>query len=251
MVEAISDDQEFDLFGDLTPTEKAALETRKQRVYDEIGAILKGLSNDPCERTVTENRFVFDHVRRQRFQVPQVQQAVFSPEECRDICNICSSITEWTTERHSAFPTTDIPIAGSPLAYLQDLVRTRLLKNMARYFEFHPTRDLDFRDIFVVKYSADAQKGLEAHTDGCLMSFNILLSHPDDFEGGGTWFESTNEIMQLNQGDALYHDARITHRGVDITKGERYILVGFVDTKDMIERDKFAKKAGFNRTRMR
>lgn len=245
------EEADFDLFGELTPAEEAAIETRKQRVYGEIDVTLKRMSNDPRERTVAENRFFFDHVRHGRFQVPQTQQGVFSPEECRDILNVCRSITDWTTERHSAFPTTDIPVLGTPLlAYLPDLVRSRLLENMARHFGFHPTRDLDFRDIFIVKYAANAQKGLEAHTDGCLMSFNILLSHPDDFQGGGTWFESTNEIMRLNQGDALYHDARITHRGVDISKGERYILVGFVDTKDTVEKDKLAKKTGFNRARM-
>ena len=35
--------------------------------------------------------------------------------------------------------------------------------------------------------------------DGLGLSINILLSSPDDFEGGGTWFEDSGETVTPKQ----------------------------------------------------
>ena len=48
-------------------------------------------------------------------------------------------------------------------------------------------------------------------------------------------------MIHLNQGDCAHHDGTVKHSGVSITKGERYILVGFIDTIDTIEKDKMTK----------
>ena len=46
------------------------------------------------------------------------------------------------------------------------------------------------QDAFVVRYDAAGQGGLATHTDDSELSFNLLLSEPADFEGGGTSFEA-------------------------------------------------------------
>lgn len=51
------------------------------------------------------------------------------------------------------------------------------------------------------------QASLAIHSDGCLLSFSLLLNHHGAFEGGGTYFKATGETFRVKQGDALVHDA--------------------------------------------
>jgi predicted 2-oxoglutarate/Fe(II)-dependent dioxygenase YbiX len=66
------------------------------------------------------------------------------------------------------------------------------------------------------------------HHDGSFLSFNVLLSDTSDFEGGGTYFDD-GLTSHLEQGDILIHSSRIKHSGLSITKGTRYLLVGFLN----------------------
>ena len=79
-----------------------------------------------------------------------------------------------------------------------------------------------------MKYSYDAQNQLDMHCDGSFISFGILLSDTNDFEGGGTHFDDDLRI-NLDQGDILIHSGLIKHSGLRITRGTRYVLVGFVN----------------------
>ncbi|KAI9276228.1 hypothetical protein BY458DRAFT_433849 [Sporodiniella umbellata] len=226
----------FDLFGDLTEQEQQALEDRKAKTKDALMQKINQMPTDRSKRSMTENRLIFSQ-RKTDFLVPQVAANVLSSEECQSILSFCKKTEiEWTTERHSAFATTDIPIRTNELAYLEPLITERLMERLGEHYDFKK-QDLLFRDIFLVKYSEDAQRGLGMHSDGCLFSLTLLISKPEDFEGGGTYFSSINDIVYLNQGDCAYHDARVMHRAIDITKGERYVLVGFIDTADTIDKD--------------
>ncbi|KAI9005800.1 hypothetical protein CLU79DRAFT_591088 [Phycomyces nitens] len=229
--------QEFDLFAETTPEEEAVLQQRTQKYRDDQQRIIQRLNRDAQKRTMAENRFVFNHLRNE-FTLPIHLHSLFSVEECNRILSGCQemSLEQWNTTRHSAFTTTDIPIRNSRFDYLIDQVRDRLFPVIGDHYGFHPTH-LAFRDIFIVKYSADAQAGLKLHTDGCLISFNVLINPQGDFDGGGTYFDSTKQIVTTEQGDCVFHGAHIMHRGVDITRGQRYLLVGFIDTVDTIEKD--------------
>jgi predicted 2-oxoglutarate/Fe(II)-dependent dioxygenase YbiX len=72
------------------------------------------------------------------------------------------------------------------------------------------------------------------HRDGSFLSFNILLSHAADFEGGGTYFDD-GLTAYLEQGDILIHSSKIKHAGLPITKGTRYLLVGFLNLDLSVE----------------
>jgi len=85
--------------------------------------------------------------------------------------------------------------------------------------------------MFIVRYDHDSQPELNKHTDSGHISFNILLN--EEFEGGGTRFEHGLETLQsftINpvKGQVLTHTARLDHEGLKVTKGTRYILVGFL-----------------------
>ncbi|CAO3640787.1 unnamed protein product [Mucor hiemalis] len=232
----------FDLFGEITAEEQSELDLRQKRFEDKVKKELDALPNDPLQRTMAENRLVFTHERQKLYGKPGIHTQLLTVAECQDILDICSKQTEWTTNRHSAFATTDIPIRTNPeLLHLESLVKQRLFPELASHYGFKVS-DMEFRDIFLVKYSASKQRGLKIHTDGCLFSLTLLISDPKDFEGGGTYYKSIDKVLHLNQGDVAYHDARVMHSGIDITKGTRYILVGFIDTIDTIEKDRRANK---------
>jgi hypothetical protein len=111
---------------------------------------------------------------------------------------------------------------------------------------------LELRDAFYVRYSAapGEQAGLVPHTDGSVFSFNVLLNEPADFDGGGTHFEASGRTVRPPRGGAVGHSGQVRHSGVPITRGERYLLVGFVgvatrryaaDAADAAARDAYLK----------
>lgn len=183
----------FDLFGEISKEEQCELDNRQKEHKQNIKNKLDALPIDPQKRSMSENRLVFTHQRQILYGKPGIHTQLLSTTECQDILNVCAKQTEWTTDRHSAFATTDIPIRTDPqLQYLEPLVKQRLFPELADHYGFK-IFDLEFRDIFLVKYSVSAQKGLKIHTDGCLFSLTLLISDPKDFEGGGTYYQSIDK----------------------------------------------------------
>lgn len=108
----------------------------------------------------------------------------------------------------------------------------RIVGPMAAATGFRP-QDLGLKDLFVVCYCGpqeqeeqqqhqpatagqsgglrypipSKQASLAIHSDGCLLSFSLLLNHHAAFEGGGTYFKATGETFRVKQGDVLVHDA--------------------------------------------
>ena len=138
----------------------------------------------------------------------------------------------WTKKRHHVHPTHDLPISRMSLATeLYDTLKQSVLPVIAGLYRVSP-ESLSLRDTFCVKYTAAAeggQPGLEMHADGADFSFNIALSHSETFEGGGTKFEIlNNSTVNIDPGDCIIHASELMHGGVDISSGQRLILVGFV-----------------------
>ncbi|ORZ17666.1 hypothetical protein BCR42DRAFT_412265 [Absidia repens] len=257
------DDHDFDLFGDLDVDEQKQAAARQATMNQANEARLNHLiqqHKSPQDRSIASNRWIYKYIRHHTMMdanLPTLLPQLLSTEECCHIMDHIPSASsnDWTTARHSAFPTTDIPIGTCPpLQYLTSLLQQRLVDSvLAPAYGFAPGQ-LGFRDLFLVRYDSHAQQGLAPHTDGCLMSFTILVNTPDDFDGGGTQFfitpprkttESEDAVIVVRptrQGDAVHHDACIKHQGLDITRGQRILLVGFVDTIDVIQKDQFAQQ---------
>jgi hypothetical protein len=148
----------------------------------------------------------------------------------------------WSTARHGNATTTDLefnlfekvnPIIYSKTMTCLNRLKTKLAQDI---FKISPERII-FDDCFVVKYEAGkkgAQDRLMEHRDGSVMTFNILLSNPKNFEGGGTaLYEPYNTDIHLKQGYCLSHYGYLSHAGKLITKGDRYILVCFIQIQDL------------------
>jgi len=93
-------------------------------------------------------------------------------------------------------------------------------------------------DAFVVKYSDKdgCQKELKKHTDGTNVHMTVILSlsASEKYTGGGTEFfvskTAEHPVLRVRpqQGSAVIFPGNdIYHRGVRVTKGTRFILVGF------------------------
>eukprot|EP00438_Fugacium_kawagutii_P003505 Skav218386 [mRNA] locus=scaffold2066:404308:405384:- [translate_table: standard] len=175
-----------------------------------------------------------DHLR-QSYTIPKV----WSAEECNFVLNALKDAVSkresgWTTDRHAAYATTDVPCSEVTEidAWVRESLSTRVFSKLASRHGWSyegESRGLYFRDLFFVKYSVDGQAGLALHRDGSIVSFNVLLNQATEFEGGGTYVEADDCAYQIDQGDCFVHSGKLRHGGQPVTKGERFILVAFVD----------------------
>ena len=171
----------------------------------------------------------------------------------------------WSSGRHGAYPTNDIPVSAivSIAGWINQTLKDRVLPVLAerhcgqvrsRRLQDGSHRQpigadggswpLRIRDLFLVRYSCPAVAsgadgaavGLQSHRDASAVSFNILLNPSADFDGGGTFFvpdgagEADDRVIRtIDLGDCLVHAGKQRHGGQPITRGERFILVGFID----------------------
>mmetsp|Transcript_31611 Transcript_31611/g.78248 ORF Transcript_31611/g.78248 Transcript_31611/m.78248 type:complete len:258 (+) Transcript_31611:155-928(+) len=171
------------------------------------------------------------------FRPIQTVQGVLSRVECQmiiDEAEALASVSGWSTKRHGSYPTTDLPLPSLPnsLAMFNAKLEQTILPLMGAHFSQAipgSMTSLRVADAFVVKYNAaGGQTELKPHRDGSVLSFNIALNMASEFEGGGTWFASTDSSLRLEQGEMLMHASGCLHAGSPITSGTRFILVGFV-----------------------
>ena len=93
--------------------------------------------------------------------------------------------------------------------------------------------ELWLQDAFVVRYEPDGQRGLAPHLDDSELSFNIALSDPTSFGGGGTSFAAAAATLRPQRGQMVSHFGRVFHAGEPVTEGTRYILAGFVGARSL------------------
>ena len=169
------------------------------------------------------NRFL------QRFTYPNI----YSSDVCNYIIGECERYASknggWTVDRHTKYPTTDLPVDKIPSIFglILETLKT-IAGRVSASYGLDDKMIINIKDLFVVKYSDDAQNQLEMHCDGSFLSFSLLLNDASEFEGGGTYFDD-GLTCRLNKGDMLLHSSQIKHSGLPITKGKRYLLVGFLN----------------------
>jgi len=175
------------------------------------------------DNIVSNNRFL------QRF----ILNNIYSKDTCNWIINESELYAKenggWTTNRHNNYPTTDIPI--DKIKHIFKYVLGSLDNIITKIYKHYcmPTSiNINILDLFIVKYEESSQNKLDIHTDGSFLTFSIMLSSRNDYEGGGTQFNDGIKVF-LEQGDVLVHSGSVKHSGLEITKGTRYILVGFTN----------------------
>ena len=238
------DDDDFDLFSPLGELERVQEESRRAKAKEIFSAIQQ--KDTSCRRQY------FERIRRNKKKETRSGEEQDESDEPkyfefqvdkRDFEELGILLEKELNgavlekSRHSSFSTTDYSFKPDSDVYrkCKNLVLERFVPLKWPFFS---SGSLEFLDLFLVVYdAADGQKGLDFHTDGCLFSFNILLSSPLDFDGGGTALQLVEDdkepplLFHLQQGQGLVHDAKILHAGKEITRGVRKLLVGFVETR--------------------
>ena len=164
------------------------------------------------------------------FSVIKVLENVIDKEERRQIMEFAPNV-KWTTVRHASHPTTDIPVAS---IWWLDMLMFQKLKNIIMP-QIAKVYAVDFdhlwlRDMFLVKYDENGQKKLGLHRDASAFSFIIQVNSLSEFEGGGTYIQSSNNIYRIDEGNCLiFAGGKELHAGVELKKGKRFIITGFVD----------------------
>ena len=149
--------------------------------------------------------------------------------------------------RTCARQTTDFQLWSIPAATavwngtMRDLVMPAVAEHHGR-----PLESLVLRDVFIVKYEGGggAQNALRLHRDASLLSFNLALSSPTDYAGGGTAIPllglgsdpTLAAPLRIGKGTLLTHQSSLLHAGAETTAGTRYLLVGFVDLAGVWDR---------------
>lgn len=150
--------------------------------------------------------------------------------ECRRMVELVEAHLDgaWTTQRHFAVPTNDIPVAE--VAVLRDWFNVQLEHKlfpwMGRCFEVDPAA-LRVIDAFLVKYDAAKQRSLPLHCDQSEFSLTVSMNPLDEYEGGGTYFAKRCAALNCDVGGVVGFRGSLLHGGHPITAGKRYIIVVF------------------------
>jgi len=192
-----------------------------------------------AEETYSPDDFTSQIPYGSSFLCHKTKSQVFTNAECDAIISEAEKIADqmgWTTNRHGNYPTTDIPLVELPetLDFLRSTLVQRIYPILRTQFgDVLPPGDAPYKlrvaDGFIVKYDAKGgQSELKPHRDGSVLSFNIALNPANEYEGGGTWFNSLEDSVKIDQGEMVSHASGVLHGGHAITSGRRYIMVAFV-----------------------
>ena len=171
---------------------------------------------------------------------PNISQNVISNFLCDYIVDMAEEYASenggWCIDRHNKYPTTDLVIDNIPTIknIIYKIINYHIYPKMSKCYNVDKML-LNVDEVFIVKYDVNGQKELEKHIDKKHLSFNILLN--DNFEGGGTYFYDSNnnsELINIDKGNCIIHPGNIYHSARSITKGNRYVLVGFISYCELI-----------------
>ena len=135
----------------------------------------------------------------------------------------------WTTARHFAVPTTDVPVREVPalLEWFNDALRSSIFPALGALYGLDPAR-LRVIDAFLVKYSAAAQRSLPLHSDQSQISITLPLNSSADYDGGGTYFHDLRRAVNRDAGGLVAFPGFLPHAGHAITRGTRFVVVAFL-----------------------
>ena len=164
---------------------------------------------------------------------------IISKIECQRVIQVAEGYAKkhgWTTSRHYAVPTTDIPLHelsdlqswfyGVWTKRIRPLLRKQFKLTTARSSSLN--RDVFIHDVFVVRYDANGgQRNLPPHYDESTHSFIIALN--TDYEGGGTYIYALKNALKpaVAGGMLSFCGGELNHSGDTVVKGTRYIIVAF------------------------
>ena len=152
-------------------------------------------------------------------QMLETTDPLFTVRECQAVIDAAEahagSCGGWTTTRHHAVPTTDVPIHAVPAlrTWFNRALRTRLAPLLELHFSINAAA-VRVHDAFLVKYAAGGQAHLPMHTDESQLSLTIILNSPGEaFNGGGTYFADLRRAVSPATGHVIAFHGDALHGG--------------------------------------
>lgn len=163
------------------------------------------------------------HLRRQMMPKPMCDSLILAAEA-----------GVWTTARHTQ-PTLDQPLSAlvdaRVSAEVAQWIKRALLPEVIEAFQLEGG-ELGVREAFVIKYDAASRRTLEMHRDASILTAVVALNPASVYEGGGTYFACLGKTLRLDfAGDVLLHCGKLQHAGRSVVRGERFVLVCFLDAR--------------------
>ena len=182
--------------------------------------------------TCSSRTFGFDTVSRGGVSVWS-SNSVVSSEACAKAIELAETHASqgegWTTARHFAVPTTDLPVHASPdlLKWFNTCLREAIFPAVAQVTGASSEK-LRVIDAFVVRYDASKQKALPLHSDQSEYSITLPLNDRSQYEGGGTFFAALDQAVNCDTGGLVVFPGALYHAGAPTTRGRRYVIVAFL-----------------------
>jgi tetratricopeptide (TPR) repeat protein len=177
------------------------------------------------------------------------KKPVFSREECRHVID--------SAERHFArsggwtkLPSGRFEVSGGwikdipeVLSWFNTQLQERLFPTIANIFPgfIEDVSNLCVESCYLFKYTPETGGKTDIHIDSGCLSFTIALNDASEYDGGGTWYESidgpaaTNGVVTMDAGHVTFRPGGVRHQGKAVTRGERYIIGGFMMHKKKVE----------------
>ncbi len=216
--------------------ESIALQIKKQKAYYHREGFMTGTNDQMMQ---LKNNFYTTLIPKKAF-VTKDDSPIISDNECSQAIEWAEAAAKvrkggWTTSRHYAVPTTDMPLHDIPplLNWFNEVLKNRLRPLLAIQFGEDEVgkqgSDVLIHDAFIVRYDASGgQKHLPLHRDQSTHSFTIALNSLSEYEGGGTYISSLKRSIIVDKGGALsFRGDQLLHGGDPIVSGCRYIIVAF------------------------
>ena len=159
--------------------------------------------------------------------------------ECSEMVRLAEehqqSTGGWTTSRHYAVPTTDVPIFRMETVrnWFNKKLEQCIFPILKQQFNVAAEQRLRIFDAFFVKYdAATGQKRLPLHNDQSVYSLTIAMNPCSEYKGGGTYFAATGENVKTDVGGMISFQGELLHAGKSIETGRRYIIACFIYLED-------------------
>ena len=167
------------------------------------------------------------------------KQPLFTPDECSQIISLAEEEGEGLPSTKSGkYQIGKAWIKEMPgvLKWFNGALASKLFPTLSSLFsELLPdATTLRAHSVAVLKYNASHPR-TDLHVDDALFAFTIALSPSSSFEGGGTYFEHLENVVDMPQGHATFRPGAVRHAGSAVQSGVRYVIGGFIAASDKVE----------------
>ncbi|KAL1510698.1 hypothetical protein AB1Y20_006993 [Prymnesium parvum] len=172
-------------------------------------------------------------------QIHVTQAPIFSAEECDWVIATAEEEGEGLPSSKSGkyqIGKAWIQDMPSVLAWFNRALEAKLFPMLARLFPkvVSDSSLLRAHSVAILKYN-ESHPQTDVHVDDALLAFTVALSPSHAFQGGGTYFEHIDQVIDMEQGQATFRPGSVRHAGSTVTGGLRYVIGGFIAVADQVE----------------